>query len=236
MSIQVPAGRKAELRSGTCFTRTTAFMAAVSPRIIVPAALGGKMRRGILAASLILLLAGGLGVLAVIGKPGVVRRPDAAARPTLLVPDFANRTGRGELVPFSPGAGRGGPGRGSKATPVASSWSRPDGFVRCSDRRSATSAFFGSPHAWEPTMCSWAASSQGAGCRSGRVPRGRRPRISALAGAGKCGWMVLLVRDSDPPHVFAERFPLGDPSSDPAVRARRARAVADRIALALRRP
>lgn len=192
------------------------------------------MRRGILAASLILVLASGLGVLAVIGRPGVVRRPDPAGRPVLLVPDFANRTGRSDLVPFARELGeavrerldgdRGGIFAVSprRVRPVLGPMEREVGILRIASRLGADYVLVGSlePGSGEPLGpgSSWA-----------------RPPDAGTGGRG-IRLDVLLVRDSSPPHVFAERFPLGDPPADAAARADLARRVADRIALALRRP
>ncbi|MCY4499165.1 MAG: hypothetical protein OXC14_18010, partial [Rhodospirillaceae bacterium] len=63
-----------------------------------------------------------------------------------------------------------------------------------------------------------------------------RPPAGAEAGDAGIRLDILLVRDSDPPHVFAERFPLGSVDLGDAPGKELADWVAERIALSLTRP
>lgn len=206
--------------------------------MIAAAASGGKMRREITAgfavAAGIVALGSALGFLAVLGKPGVLRRPDPARRPVLLLPDFANRTGRSELVVF---AGRlSGAVRERLAAepdgifglsprrlrPVLSEDEREEGLVRIAARLGADYVLVGSlesgPGSPLPPGSSWG------------------PPPFVTGGGPPTRLDLLLVRDSTPPEVFAERFPLGAPPDSAAEQERLARWVAERVAISLRRP
>ncbi len=192
------------------------------------------MGRGFLTAGAIVALGAALGALAVLGRPSTIRRPDPAGRPVLLVPDFADQTGRPELGGFARelgdavrrrlGEDRDGIFELSPRTlaPVLGARERETGLLSIAARLGADYVLVGSLE-------------EGPG--GDVAPGARWPPLTDLDGGDEAVRLdVLLVRDSEPPHVFAERFPLGDPPSDPGSRARLARAVADRIALSLRRP
>ncbi len=61
----------------------------------------GRFRSGFGVAAGIVGLGALLGLLAVAGRPQLIRRPDSVARPVLLVPDFQNRTGDPDLFGFA---------------------------------------------------------------------------------------------------------------------------------------
>ena len=182
----------------------------------------------------ILALATGLGLLAVAGKPSAIRRPDPVGRPVLLIPDFDNRTGQGTFTPLArqltevvrarleaepAGIFDLSPRR---LRPAFGPREREEGLVGIAGRLGADYVLAGSlesgPGNAIDTGSSW------------RFPGGRG------AVGGEIRLDILLVRDSDPPHVFAERFLLG--SVDPGAAAGRELAdwVAERIALSLSRP
>ena len=195
---------------------------------------GGKMRRGFLAASAIVALAVGLALLAVAGRPRLIRRPAAGSRPVLLVPDFVNRTGNGDLALLTDaltaavrarlGADREGIFEVSprRLRPVLGAKEREVGLAGIAARLGADYVLAGSLES-------------GAGRPLG--PGSSWAPLGAPAGAaGTIRLEVLLVRNVEPPQVYAERFPLHAPAEEESARQRIARLVADRIALSLRRP
>lgn len=198
----------------------------------------GKVRKslpsGIFVVAAILAVATGLGLLAVAGKPSAIRRPDVAGRPVLLIPDFDNRTGRGEFTPLArnltvavrtrlekepDGIFQLSPRR---LRPVFTSREREEGLVRIAGRLGADYVLVGSletgPGGDLDPGSSW------------------NPPGSPEARGSDLRLDVLLVRDADPPHVFAERFPLGSPDAEEARGRELADWVAERIALSLVRP
>ena len=194
----------------------------------------GKVPRGSFVVAGILALATGLGLLAVAGKPSAIRRPDPVGRPVLLIPDFDNRTGRGEFAPLA---------RQLTEAVRARLEAEPEGIFELSPRR-LRPAFgprereeglvgiagrLGADYVLAGSLESGPGNAVDAGS-SWRFPGGEG------AAGGEIRLDILLVRDSDPPHVFAERFLLG--SVDPAAAAGRELAgwVAERIALSLSRP
>ncbi len=193
----------------------------------------GKVRRGILAAAAIVGLGLGLALLASVGQPWVIRRPDATERPVLLVADFDNQTARGELLPFTRrvtevvreqlAAEPNGIFRIStrRLRPVLDSSLREDGLVAIAARLGADYVLAGSLES-------------GPG---GEIGPGSR--WAASAGADReedtVRLDILLVRDAEPPEVFAERFPLGTVESVAGDPERLAAIIADRIALSLSR-
>ena len=206
--------------------------------MIAALASGGKVRngspRGVFVVAGILAFATGLSLLAVRGKPSAIRRPDPVGRPVLLIPDFENRTGRGELTALARRLtetvrSRLREERDSifelsprRLRPAFGPREREEGLIGIAARLGADYVLAGSLE-WGPTAplgpgSSWA------------LPSG------VVEADGDMRLDVLLVRDSDPPYVFAERFPLG--KTDP----RRGNAeglaewVADRIALSLIQP
>ena len=194
----------------------------------------GKVPRGAFVVGGILALATALGLLAVAGKPTAVRRPDPVDRPVLLIPDFDNRTGRGEFAPLA---------RQLTEAVRARLERDPDGIFELSPRRLRPA--FG-PREREEGLVGIAgrlgadyvlAGSLESG-PGGEIDPGSawRPPGRGRVADGEIRLDILLVRDSDPPHVFAERFLLG--SVDPAAAAGRELAgwVAERIALSLSRP
>ncbi len=195
---------------------------------------GGKMRRGFLAASAIVALAVGLALLALAGRPRLIRRPAAGGRPVLLVPDFVNRTGDGDLTPLTDAltaavrarlrADREGIFEVSprRLRPVFGVREREVGLAGIAARLGADYVLAGSLEA-------------GAGRPLG--PGSSWAPLGAAAGDGEAIRLeVLLVRNVERPQVYAERFPLGAPGGEASARQRIARLVADRIALSLRRP
>ena len=199
---------------------------------------GGKMRsgvpRGFFVTAGILALGTGLGLLALAGKPSVMRRPDPVSRPVLLIPDFENRTGRGEFTPLAR----------QLAEAVRQRLDRePDGIFELSPRRLRPA--FGSREREEGLVA--IAGRLGADyVLAGSLESGPggplgpgsawRPPSETGTGGAEIRLDVLLVRNSDPPYVFAERFPFGRPESDGSDTERLADWVADRIALSLTRP
>lgn len=198
---------------------------------------GGKMRRGFLAASAIVALAVGLALLALAGRPRLIRRPAAGSRPVLLVPDFVNRTGNGDLAPLADAltaavrARLRGDREGifevspRRLRPVLGEREREVGLSGIAARLGADYVLAGSLEA-------------GPGRPLG--PGSSWAPLGAAAGEGEGGGVrleVLLVRNVERPQVYAERFPLGAPAlAEASARERIARLVADRIALSLRRP
>ncbi len=206
--------------------------------MIAALAFGGKVRsglpRGFFVVAAILALGSGLTLLAVAGKPTVIRRPDPVSRPVLLIPDFDNRTGRGEFTSLarqfteavrarldqeSTGIFELSPRR---LRPAFGPQEREEGLVAIAARLGADYVLAGSiesgPGGPLGPGSSWA------------------PRRPAETGGEAIRLDVLLVRDSDPPHVFAERFPLGLPDPGERAGAELADWVAERIALSLSRP
>lgn len=181
----------------------------------------------------ILGLATGLGLLAVAGKPSAIRRPDPVGRPVLLIPDFDNRTGRGEFVVLA---------RRLTDAVRARLEAEPDGIFALSPRR-LRPAFgpeereeglvgiagrLGADYVLAGSLESGAGGPLDPGSAWRPPPGGR--------GSGGIRLDVLLVRNSDPPYVFAERFPLGQPDAGGNDAERLAGWVAERIALSLTRP
>ena len=182
----------------------------------------------------ILALASGLTLLAVAGKPTVIRRPDSVSRPVLLIPDFDNRTGRGEFTSLA---------RQFTEAVRARLAQEPDGIFELSPRRLRPA--FG-PSEREEGLVGIAARlgadyvlagsiESGPGSPLGPGSSWAAPRPGETGGE-EIRLDVLLVRDSDPPHVFAERFPLGLPEPGELAGAELADWVAERIALSLSRP
>ena len=191
------------------------------------------MRRGIWVVAALLVFSFALAVLARIGQPRVIRRPDATERPVLLVADFDNRTGRGELAPLARritdavreqlaaepnGIFRISPRR---LRPVLDTSLREDGLV-------AIAARLGADYVLAGSLESGPGGPLGAGSRWG-APEGE------TGGEEGVRLDVLLVRDAEPPEVFAERFPLGAVERVARDPERLAAIVANRIALSLSR-
>ena len=194
----------------------------------------GKVPRGSFVVAGILALATALGLLAVAGKPSAIRRPDPVDRPVLLIPDFDNRTGRGEFAPLARQL--------TEAVRVRLDRD-PDSIFELSPRRLRPA--FG-PREREEGLVGIAgrlgadyvlAGSLESG-PGGEIDRGSswRPPGGGEAAGGEFRLDILLVRDSDPPHVFAERFLLGSVDSGDATGKELADWVAERIALSLSRP
>ena len=180
----------------------------------------------------ILALATGLGLLAVAGKPSAIRRPDPVGRPVLLIPDFENRTGRGEFTALAR----------RLTDAVRSRLDRePEGIFEVSPRRLRPA--FG-PREREEGLVGIAGRLGADYVLAGSLESGPGgaldpgsswdPPATGAGGDGDIRLDVLLVRDSDPPYVFAERFPLGPLNGEDADRL--ASWVAERIALSLIRP
>ena len=194
----------------------------------------GKVPRGSFVVAGILALATGLGLLAVAGKPTAIRRPDPVDRPVLLIPDFDNRTGRGEFAPLA-----------QELTEAvrARLGGDPDGIFKLSPRRLRPA--FG-PREREEGLVGIAgrlgadyvlAGSLESGPGGNLAPGSSwDPPAGARGGGGEIRLDILLVRDSDPPHVFAERFPLGSLEGAEGGRSEVTDWVAERIALSLSRP
>lgn len=195
---------------------------------------GGKMRRGLLAASAIVSLALALALVAVAGRPRLIRRPAAGSRPVLLVPDFVNRTGNGDLTPLADAltaavrarlaADREGIFEVSprRLRPVLGEREREVGLAGIAARLGADYVLAGSLEA-------------GVGRPLG--PGSSWAPLGPAAGDGEpIRLEVLLVRNVERPQVYAERFPLGAPEAGVSARERISRLVADRIALSLRLP
>lgn len=204
--------------------------------MIAGAGAGSKVRSGLLAGLGILALAVGLAVLAVVGKPSAVRRPDPVDRPVLLVPDFVNRTGDGELsrlagiLTEAVREGLDGPESifvvsPRQLRPAFGPEEREEGLVRIAARLGADYVLVGS-------LETGPASPLGPGSVWGL------PASAAEGSDASAGFRldVLLVRDAEPPEVFAERFLLEDGAGDPTRAERTARIIADRIAISLRHP
>ncbi len=192
------------------------------------------MKRGKLVVAALLGLALGLALLARHGQPRLIRRPDAVERPVLLVADFDNRTGRGELAPLA-----------RRLTDAVREQLRaePDGIFRISPRRLRPVL---DPSLQEEGLVAIAARLGADYVLAGSLeagpgaPLGPGSRWTALPGASADGGTtvrldVLLVRDADPPEVFAERLPLGSVESAAHREDRLAEIVANRIALSLLR-
>ena len=155
----------------------------------------------------ILALATALGLLAVAGKPTTIRRPDPVNRPVLLIPDFDNRTGRGEFAPLA---------RQLTEAVRARLAAEPEGIFELSPRRLRPA--FG-PREREEGLVGIAGRLGADYVLAGSLESGPggdldpgsswEPRSGAGDGEGEIRLDILLVRDSDPPHVFAERFPPG---------------------------
>lgn len=206
--------------------------------MIAASAMVSKVRsglpRGFFVVAAILALAGGLALLAVAGKPAVIRRPDPVARPVLLIPDFDNRTGRGENTVLA---------RELTAAVRARLDREPDGIFELSPRRLRPA--FG-PSEREEGLVGIAARLGADYVLAGSLESGPggplgpgsswAPPQSAGAEGEEIRLDILLVRDSAPPHVFAERFPLGRSGPQGFEGAELADWVAERIALSLSRP
>ncbi len=191
----------------------------------------GKVKRGILAVGTILGLALGLAVLARIGQPRVIRRPDAVVRPVLLVADIDNRTGQGGLQELA---------YRITETIREQLQTEPDGIFEVSPRRLrpvldeglredglvAIAARLGADYVLAGSLETGPGEPLGPGSR---WPAGEDIKEDAVR------LDVLLVRDAEPPEVFAERLPLGQAELASADADRIARIVAGRIALSLRR-
>ena len=194
----------------------------------------GKVPRGSFVVAGILALATGLGLLASAGKPTAIRRPDSVDRPVLLIPDFDNRTGRGEYTPLArqlTDAVRGHLERDPdgifelsprRLRPALGPREREEGLVGIAGRLGADYVLAGSLEPGPGDAIDPAASWRPPG---GDTAPGDEIRLD-----------ILLVRDSDPPYVFAERFPLGSVEPGAAAGRQLADWVAERIALSLRRP
>lgn len=193
----------------------------------------GKVPRGSFVVAGILALATGLGLLAAAGKPTAVRRPDPVDRPVLLIPDFDNRTGRGEFASLA---------RQLTEAVRVRLGRDPDGIFDLSPRRLRPA--FG-PSEREEGLVGIAARlgadyvlagslESGSGAPLGPGSSWTPPREGR--GGDEIRLDVLLVRDSDPPHVFAERFLLGSPDPEDAEDRQLADWVGERIALSLSRP
>lgn len=182
----------------------------------------------------ILALATGLGLLAVAGKPTTIRRPDPVDRPVLLIPDFDNRTGRGEFAPLA---------RLLTEAVRARLAAEPEGIFELSPRRLRPA--FG-PREREEGLVGIAGRLGADYVLAGSLESGPgehldpgsswEPPSGAGDGGGEIRLDILLVRDSDPPHVFAERFLLGSVDLGDAAGRELADWVAERIALSLSRP
>ena len=206
--------------------------------MIAAVASGGKVSdkvpRGSFVVAGILALATGLGLLAVAGKPTAVRRPDPVDRPVLLIPDFDNRTGRGEFTPLA-----------QQLTEAvrARLTQDPDGIFELSPRRLRPA--FG-PREREEGLLGIAGRLGADYVLAGSLESGPGGELDPgsswdpPAGTGESGGEIrldiLLVRDSDPPHVFAERFPLGVPDAAGEDAETLTAWVTERIALSLTRP
>ncbi|MDE3260493.1 MAG: hypothetical protein OYL41_00790 [Acidobacteriota bacterium] len=194
----------------------------------------GKVPRGSFVVAGILALATGLGLLAVAGKPTAIRRPDSVDRPVLLVPDFDNRTGRGEFTALA---------RQLTDAVRARLERDPGGIFELSPRRLRPA--FG-PSQREEGLVGIAGRLGADYVLAGSLESGRgeplgpgsswTPPREARGGGEEIRLDVLLVRDSDPPHVFAERFLLGSPDPEEAEDRLLADWVGERIALSLSRP
>ena len=193
----------------------------------------GKVPRGSFVVAGILALATGLGLLAAAGKPTAVRRPDPVDRPVLLIPDFDNRTGRGEFASLA---------RQLTEAVRARLERDPDGIFELSSRRLRPA--FG-PSEREEGLVGIAARlgadyvlagslESGPGAPLGPGSSWTPPREGR--GGDEIRLDVILVRDSDPPHVFAERFLLGSPDPEDVEGRQLADWVGERIALSLSRP
>lgn len=195
--------------------------------------------KGLFVVLAIVALAIGLGMLAVAGKPSAIRRPDPVGRPVLLIPDFENRTGRGEFTALAR----------ELTDAVRSRLEKdPDGIFELSPRRLRPA--FG-PREREEGLVGIAGRLGADYVLAGSLesgpggPLGPGSSWRPPPGGGQAGGIrldVLLVRNSDPPYVFAERFPLGQPGphrenwAEESDGAAPAVWVAERIALSLTRP
>lgn len=194
----------------------------------------GKVRSGFVAVAAIVLLAIGLAVLATVGKPTVIRRPAETGQPVLLVPDFVDRTAEGEhsalAGELTEAVRRSLAGAESifqvsprRLRPVFSPEERETGLV-------AIAAGLGADYVLVGSLESGSAAPLGAGSVWSAPEAEGGPESAALR------LDVLLVRDAEPPEVFAERFLLGDGEQSVEARKRIVRIIADRIALSLRQP
>ncbi len=195
----------------------------------------GKVRSGFVAVAAIVLLAVGLATLAVVGKPTVIRRPAETGRPMLIIPDFVSRTGEADHSALA----------GELTVAVRDRLSTPESIFEVSPRRlrpvfSAEeretgliriAAELGADYVLVGSVESGPASSLGPGS-VWSAPAGGAVRGDAAG----LRLDILLVRDAEPPEVFAERFLLGDGGPDAEARQRMVRITADRIALSLRQP
>ena len=193
-----------------------------------------RLPRGSFVVAGILALATGLALLAVAGKPSAIRRPDPAGRPVLLIPDFDNRTGEGAFTPLA---------RQLTEAVRMRLEAEPEGIFELSPRRLRPA--FG-PREREEGLVGIAGRlgadyvlagslESGPGSEIDPASSWRRP-AGAEGGDAEIRLDILLVRDSDPPHVFAERFPLGSVDPGDAAAKELADWVAERIALSLSRP
>ena len=194
----------------------------------------GKVPRGLFVVAGILALATGLGLVAVAGKPAAIRRPDPADRPVLLIPDFDNRTGQGEFTPLA---------RELTEAVRMRIEAAPEGIFELSPRRLRPA--FG-PREREEGLVGIAGRLGADYVLAGSLESGPGGEIDpgsswSPPGGGEVEGSdirldILLVRDSDPPYGFAERFPLGSVEPGGPAGAELADWVAERIALSLRRP
>ena len=211
---------------------------AESVLMIAALASAGKVSRqvprGFFVVAGIVILGTGLGLLAVRGKPAAIRRPDPVTRPVLLVPDFDNGTGEGEFTALARQLTESvrirleaEPDRifelsARRLRPAFGPAEREEGLVGIAGRLGADYVLVGSLES-------------GPGGTLGPGSSWNAPADEEESGGG-IRLDVLLVRDSDPPHVFAERFPLGRPVPEGAEAAALADWVAERIVLSLSRP
>ena len=159
----------------------------------------------------------------------------------LLVPDFQNRTGDPDLFGFADRLTEavrermdGDPAAiftlsPRRLRPVLTAAEREVGLLRIAGRLGADYVLAG-------TLETGPGSPLAPGSSWGAPPGADSSGEARRAGAAGIRLDVLLVRDSEPPHVFAERFPLGAGDAPESERERLARWVADRIAISLRRP
>ena len=193
-----------------------------------------RLPRGSFVVAGILALATGLALLALAGKPSAIRRPDPVGRPVLLIPDFDNRTGEGAFTPLA---------RQLTEAVRTRLESEPEGIFELSPRRLRPA--FG-PREREEGLVGIAGRLGADYILAGSLESGPgseidpgsswRPPAGAEGGDAEIRLDILLVRDSDPPHVFAERFPLGSVDPGDAPGKELADWVAERIALSLTRP
>lgn len=194
----------------------------------------GKVPSGFFVVVGLVALATALALLAVAGKPTAIRRPDPVGRPLLLIPDFDNRTGEGAFTPLA---------RQLTEAVRTRLEAEPEGIFELSPRRLRPA--FG-PREREEGLVGIAGRLGADYVLAGSLESGPGGEIdpgsswSPPRGAGAAGdeirLDILLVRDADPPHVFAERFSLGAVDPGDVAGQELAGWVAERIALSLRQP